>query len=166
MRGIAEMAERNVSSLPPEEFRKLQELVRHHKVCWEVWPEYHIDREGRKIQIGFELDLFGTHYQPEHLPEPGCEECVRVYDDLKWIAQWILPKEERESCYEIGVFDASIHYSTRRRLRDEVSLVIKIMHREGFDRPTDVCEVKCLNEMEEKLKDLGARKGDWVERIS
>ncbi len=39
---------------------KLKELVRQHKVCWETWPEYHIDREGNKIQIGFELELLGV----------------------------------------------------------------------------------------------------------
>ena len=146
-----------------DEINKLRELVRQHKVCYEVWPEYHIDREGKKIQIGFELDLIGTHYQPAHTPEPGCAECVKVYDDLRRIAWWIMPKEERDSDYEIGVFDASIHYSARRKSRGDIVLAIKILHREGCDRPTDACEVKCLNEMEEKLKMLGAQKGYWTE---
>ena len=144
-------------------FQYLRELVRQHKVCWEVWPEYHIDREEKKVQIGFELDLVGTHHQAAHPPEPGCEECVKVYDDLRRIAQWIIPKEERDSCYEIGFFDASIHYASQRRFRKDVTLSIKILHREGFDRPTDACEVRCLNEMEEKLKGLGAGKGTWPE---
>ncbi len=138
-----------------DEIGDLRELVRQHKVCYEVWPGYHIDREGRKIQIGFELDLIGTHYCPEHIPEPGCAECLKVYDDLKQIALWIIPKEERDSCYEIGIFDAAIHYASQRKSRADIVVPIKILHREGFDRPTDACEVKCLNEMEEKLKELG-----------
>jgi hypothetical protein len=166
MREKNEMAEWNQRTPPDEEFGKLRELVRQHKVCWEVWPEYHLDRRGKKIQIGFELDLFGTHHLPKQLPEPGCVECQRVYAGLKRIAQWIMPKEERDSRYEIGVFDSSIHYTARRKLRGDVTLVIKILHREGFDRPTDACEVKCLNEMEEKLKELGAQKGIWIERIT
>ncbi len=60
--------------------------------------------------------------------------------------------------YEIRVFDASIHYSSQRRFRPEVILAIKIMHREGFDHPTDSCEVRVLNEMEENLKNLGPAK--------
>jgi hypothetical protein len=157
------MSAEKASMVGNDESRELRELIRKHKVCWEVWPEYHIDREGKKIQIGFELDLIGTHYQPRHTPEPGCAECVKVYDDLKRIAYWIMPKEERDSWYEVGVFDASIHYSAQRRFRGEITLPIKILHREGFNRPTDACEVRCLNEMEEKLQALGAHRGSWPE---
>lgn len=156
------MAERDQFSAESET-AELRELVRQHKLCWEVWSEYHIDRKGNKIQIGFELELMGTHFQPGHPPVPGCDECVSVYDNLKRIARWIIPKEERDSCYESGIFDASIHYPKRRKFRGEISLPIKILHREGFDRPTDACEVRCLNEMEEKLKSLGAQKGEWTE---
>ena len=141
-----------------DEFDGLKELVGRHRVSWEVWPIYHIDRKGGKIQIGFELELSGTHHEPLELPKPGCAECVTVYNDLRRIAQWILPKEDRLSRYEIGIFDSSIHYSARRKFRGEVSLVIRIMHKGKFDDPTDDCEVRCLNEMEQKLKALGAER--------
>ncbi len=140
---------------------KLRQLVMQHKVCWEVWPEYHIDRDGKRIQIGFELVLIGTHYHPEQSPVPGCAECVKVYEDLHQLAQWVIPQEERDSRYKTGLFDASIHYSPQRKFRKDISLEIKILHREGFDRPTDACEVECLKEMEKKLKELGAQKTNW-----
>lgn len=142
-------------------FSQLRELVKKHKVCWEVWPEYHIDRKGEKIQIGFQLDLVGTHDHPQTVPDPGCGECVTVYENLKKIGQWIIPKEDRDSRYEIGMFDASMHYASRRKFRRDIVLPIKIIHREGFDRPVDDCEDKCLKEMEEKLKELGVPEGDW-----
>ena len=144
-----------------EDFNRLRELVKRHKVCWQVWPEYHIDREGKKIQIGFELNLIGTHDHPKQIIEPGCPECMKIYEDLIRVAHWIIPKEERNILYEIRVFDASIHYSSQRRFRPEVFLTIKIMHREGFDQPTDSCEVQELNEMEENPEKLGAHKGNW-----
>lgn len=146
-----------------DEFAKLRELVMQHKVCWDVWPEYHIKQDKKKVQIGFELELIGTHYQPEQSPLPGCPECVKVYNDLKRIAQWIMPKEKRDSRYEIRIFDSSIHYAPQRKFRKEIALTIKILHREGFDRPTDACEVECLKEMEKKLKELGAQKVNWRE---
>ncbi len=147
------------ATFPEHETVELRELVRNYKVCWKVWPEYHIDRKGEKIQIGFELDLIGTHFQPEHIPEPGCAECVTVYDNLKKIAQWIIPKDERDSCYEIGIFDNAIRYASQRKSRADIVVPIKILHREGFDRPTDACEVRCLGEMEEKLKELAHKRG-------
>lgn len=146
-----------------EEFDKIKVLVGQHKVCWEVWPEYHINQKGEKVQIGFELDLVGTHYHPVQSPTPGCKECVKVYEDLNQIAHWIMPKEERDSVYGIRPFDVSIHQAPVRKFRKDITLAIKILHREGFDRPKDACEVECLKEMEKKLKDLGAHQGYWRE---
>ncbi len=146
-----------------DEFVKLRQLVMQHKVCWEIWPEYHIDRDGKRVQIGFESELIGTHYHPEQTPLPGCPECVKVYNDLKRIAKWIMPEEKRDSRYEIRIFDSSIHYAPQRKFRKDIALTIKILHRERFDRPTDACEVECLKEMEKKLKELGAQKVDWRE---
>lgn len=150
-------------TLDSNEFENVKKLVTQHKVCWEVWPEYLIDKNGNKVQIGFELDLMGIHYHPPHHPTPGCHECVRVYNDLKKIAQWIVPAEKRASKYDIGIFDRSIHSAPIRKLRDEVTLTLKILHRMGVERPLDACEVECLREMEERLNELGAKKGQWRE---
>ncbi len=60
------------SVLHNDEFLKLKEMVKQHKVCWEVGPEYFIDSEKNTIQIGFTLYLYGTHYHPEKVPIPGC----------------------------------------------------------------------------------------------
>lgn len=154
---------RQNQAIHSDEFEELRQLIRQHKVCWEVWPEFHINRDGEKVQIGFELDLIGTHYHPEQSPLPGCAECVEVYYDLKCIAQCIIPKGEHDSRYEIRIFDSSIHYSPRRKSRKDITLTLKILHREGFDRPVDACEVECLKEMEKKLKELGAQKEHWHE---
>ena len=146
-----------------DESNKIRELISLHKICWEVWPEYHVDRDGKKVQIGFELDLIGTHYHPEHTPEPGCAECVKVYDDLKRVAQWIIPEEKRDCRYQLEGFDASIHYASQRKNRKDVVVIIKILHREAFDRPMDAIQGECLNDMEEKLRELGANKRSWPE---
>ena len=138
----------------------LKELVLKHQICWGVWPEYGVDPDGNRIQTGFELSLAGVHYEPAHAPTPGCSECVTVYEALERIAKWILPKEERESVYEIRIAP-SFSYSSKRKYREEIPLAIKILHREGFLRPIDACEVKCLNEMQSKLTEIGARQGCW-----
>jgi hypothetical protein len=140
---------------------ELKRLVERHQVCWEVWPEETINRDGHRAQIGFELDLLGTHDHPADPPTPGCDECAAVYVDLEKIARAILPEGERESDYEIGAFDSSIRFPPEREFREEITLPIRIIHREGFDRPVDACEVRCLREMESKLEALGAQQGKW-----
>lgn len=38
---------------------------------------------------------------------------------------------------------------------DEVTITIRLIHREGYDRPIDVCEERCLKEIRARLRDLG-----------
>lgn len=144
--------------------KRLLDIIEKHQVCYEVWPERSVDH-GRKIQIGFELQLCGTN---SHVaakgkqPVPGCEICHSTYEDLREIAEWILPREERPSRYEIGGFDRSLHVAPHsRHSRNEVVVPIHIMHRTEFNREVDECENRCLKEMRDRLNQLGVYEGRW-----
>lgn len=137
---------------------RLRDLIQRHRVCYEVWPDYLMAGE-KKVQVGFELQLSGTHEHPDRSTLPGCQRCEQVYEDLREIAEWIMPREERASRYEIQPFDRSLHQTPKRRFRPEVALTMKIMHRHGFDQPVDKCEEMCLKEMRRKLADLGVLEG-------
>ncbi len=139
---------------------QLKALVSDHQVCYEVWPE-HLIVQGESVQVGFGLELCGTHGHDDTHPMPGCAQCYQLYTDLKRIADWIEPQEQRPSQYEIQPFDRALHESAKRRFRPEVTLTIKILHREGFDQPVDDCEQRCLTEMVQKLGELGATRGKW-----
>ena len=139
----------------------LQVLVRRHRVCFESYPIFHVPPGGGKVAIGYELDLIGTHDNPEHLPKPGCDEYRPVREALMLIARSILPSDDRPSRYAIEPFDTAIHFSPRRKMRKDIVLAIDIVHRATFDRPIDECETRCLREMKEKLKTLGARPERW-----
>lgn len=144
---------------------RLREIAEKHQVCYEVWPERSV-AEGVKIQIGFELQLCGTNSHVgaggEHQPVPGCEYCHSTYEDLRQIAEGILPREERPSRYEIAGFDRSLHVAPHsRQSRNEVVLTIHIMHRANFNREVDDCENRCLKEMRGRLKELGIYEGKW-----
>ena len=143
---------------------RLKEMAHIHQVCYEVAPEWSIS-EGRKVQIGFELDLCGISSNEKCLhPVAGCPYCYRAYDEIREIAEWILPDEERPSRYEIQAFDRSLHMApANRRRRMEVVVRIVIMHRRDFNRPVDDCEDRCLKEMRGKLVQLGLHEGIWHE---
>lgn len=139
---------------PAESPAVLRELVQRYQVCWEVWPEFiMVGREKR--QIGFALELSGTHERSVEHPTPGCSHCRAVFAALQTIAVYILPREERPSPYEIETYDQSIHYSSKRRDRADISPTIRILHREGFEQPVDECEVRCLEEMKRRLREMG-----------
>jgi hypothetical protein len=160
-KGVVTWLEQKQSSVAGEGApAELRELVQRFRVCWEVGPEDSY-REGEKLKIGFTLDLIGTHEPEVKHPDPGCEHCRRVYSALKKIAGWIIPKEERPTVYEIEPYRQAISYSHSRHDRPDVTLTIRIEHRSDFDRPVDDCEVRCLNEMKQRLKELGARERNW-----
>ena len=136
------------------------DLVKRYRVCWEVWPEY-LMVGGKQQQVGFELELSGTHEPGTGYVSPGCPNCRQIYSALLAIADWILPKEERPSRYEIGPYEQALRYSAIRGSRPDVTLSVKIVHRRGFDQPVDQCETRCLKEMKEHLSELGACERQW-----
>ena len=141
----------------------LLELVRRYHVCWETWPELLL-ADNRQRQVGFELELSGTLNAGQHPIWPEESECQRIFEALNAVAEFILPPEGRPSMYEITPYEHALHYSAARGYRPDVTLSVKILHRHGFDQPVDDCEVRCLGEMKERLKQLGACERKWGNR--
>ena len=140
---------------------RIKDLVQHFRVCWDTWPEYSIVRHEKR-QIGFALDLYGTHEAGVEHPQPGCSHCQRVYDALRQIAAWTLPKDLRPSSYELSPFDHSIGYSPAHGNRPEIILTIRILHGGGrLDNPVDPCEIRCLREIEDRLSEVSVCRGRW-----
>lgn len=131
---------------------ELKQLIERHTVRYEVWPHYEI-ADGKHVIVGFDLELYGTHDHGETQLSPGCRLCSETFAGLRRVAEWILPKEQRPSQYEILPFDQSLHASAGGRF--EVSLPIRIEHRHRFFDPVDACEERCLKEMQQKLAELG-----------
>ena len=142
-------------------FERLRAFARLHRVCWEVLPEQFVREPGQLLQVGFSLMLYGAHDRDTDHPLPGCEQCKIIYRHLREIAEWIVPKAERLSRYEIEIYDDTVRYDPVRGNRPDVTVTIKILHRSGFDAPVDQCEVFCLHEMEEKLVQIGAQHQRW-----
>jgi hypothetical protein len=139
---------------------QLHELVQKHEVCYEVWPEY-LMVQGKRVQVGFGLELSGTHGHGSGRVLPGCPKCEQIFEVLRQIAEWIRPQEGRPSRYDIQPFDRSLHEAPKRGFRPEVALTLKILHWQGGDLPVDPCEGLCLKEMRGKLAELGVPEGHW-----
>ena len=143
---------------------RLREIVRRHEVCYEVSPEW-TAAAGAKTQIGYRLELCGVNEHDESAggghPTPGCPRCRRTYDDLRKVAEWVMPKEEaRASRYEVEGFDRAWHVAPRhRRSRNEIILAVKVLHRRGVNESADECERRCLREMRAGLAELGVAEG-------
>lgn len=141
----------------------LRKIVLRHCVCYEVWPEW--SGNGRRAtRIGFAISLCGVHEKGSAKNDvPGCPHCWRTYAELRAVAEWITPEQERTCRFEIAAYDRSWHVAPNaRHARNETVVTIKIFHRNNVDAPIDDCQQQCLNEMRQKLADLGVRENVWT----
>jgi len=135
------------------------EIVRAHRVYFEVQPEVLAKREGM-VKVGFELSLWAAHPRGAEA-WPGCEKCTALYADLQRVARWILPREQGSSQCEVQPFSRHLYTPANHPDTDEICLTILILHRGDFDGPVDAREQKCLVEMMQKLQSIGASEGAW-----
>jgi len=146
----------------PGEPAKIKLLVQRFRVCWEVYPLQILAEEGIR-KIGFDLELCGTpECGAEHVV-PGCEHCQRVEIALQEIADWILRRESPASGHLVTPDSGSLSYAPVRANRPDVVVRVFIGHRHEWDKPADECEERCLKDMEQALRDLGACKGGWTD---
>lgn len=138
----------------------LQEFVQQHQVRFQSRP-LTMHRLEQRVQVGYELELRAAHPVAHQEIHPGCPQCGKLYQGLKQLADASLPPPGRPTGYEIGPVDFAWHYSPSRNSRPEVVLKVRISHRQDFFNPIDECEKRCLAQMTEALRRLGACSGRW-----
>jgi hypothetical protein len=148
------------AGLTPESLRN---IVLRHCVCYEVWPEWS-GNGGRATRIGFAISLCGLHENGAAKNDvPGCSLSWRTYTELCAVAEWITPEREGTCRFEIAAFDRAWHVAPSvRHARNETVVTIKIFHRHNIDAAIDDCQQQCLDEMRQKLADLGVRENVWA----
>lgn len=114
----------------------LRNIVLGHRVCYEVGPEWS-GNGGRATRIGFAISLGGVHENGCAKNDvPGCPHCWRTYTELRAVAEWITPEQERACRFEIPAFDRAWHVAPNARHgRNETAVTIKIFHRHNLTRP-------------------------------
>ncbi len=140
---------------------RLREFIRTHQVCYDVWPEL-VYVDGIQRQTGFAIELCGTHEHPEHV-SPGCHECHVVNRRLAELGAAVIPRENTDSRYPIEPFDPVIRYPSKRQMRPEVQVTIRIAHKHDFLSPLDDCERRCLSAISRRLEGLGVGRGSFHE---
>ncbi len=132
---------------------ELIQVAHDHHVVYEAWP-VRVPQSGELRAIGYDVILIGTHEHPLKVIAPGCQRCVQVWDQLRRIAQAVLP-EASGSTVEIRPFDSSLHFDKHRSMRPDVELLIEIRHETNHTAPTPPSEDDCLAVLVGNLKELG-----------
>jgi hypothetical protein len=143
----------------------LRSLVRDHRAFYQVSPYYVVleqkhgsptDKSTRRIQAGFDVDVFGVNTKND-LTVPGPDpEYAFGYTELQKIAANVSRHHAGDLCsLEVIPFSERAVLDTRNRLRVQAMLRIRISHGRGLDQPGGLPEQRALQEVETELQGFG-----------
>ncbi len=122
-----------------------------------IWPEYVLAGSERR-QVGFEVELIGSHCSdPSHI-DPACAICHRVQRLLLGIAAAVAAdgRQARDSVRcEITHDPQSVVCSPGWGNRACVTVSIHILHKRGFDHLVSQAENDFLEGIRAHLLELG-----------
>lgn len=148
----------------PEVSGNILQFIEGHRVSYEVSPHYVIleDRPvragpiTRRIQAGFDIDVYGIKTSPESLPPPEYE---LAFEMLQSAAETILANTGDSCSIEVIPYASTVILDTRMHFQALGMLRITITHSRGLDQPAGAVEQQALKEMEERLQSFGVRAG-------
>ncbi len=133
----------------------LSELVTTSDVLLQVWPVYSV-RNRERVQVGFELELLGSHsLDPSHL-DPGCPKCSQLRAALYGVAGYFareahLNDHSPLSCTVTS--PSSIACLQRYNNRAFVRISIELQMRSDLSLgPSDVA---MINQLRVRMRDAG-----------
>ncbi len=135
----------------------VREWIRANQVCWEITPRYEVYEHAPR-QAGFDLRLFARR-PAACTSDPGCAACLAAHEQLRQIAQMVLPDGAR---YSIESFDAAFHLRPENRWQPELDLVVEVLPG-GTSENTEHSERERTRAVAEALSQRGARARVWHE---
>jgi hypothetical protein len=143
---------------------EVRRVIEDHEVFYEVAPYYVLFEErpaggnstSRRIQAGFDVDLFGivTGSAPEPSPEYEL-----VYRAVSQLAEAIRPQTSDGCSIEVISLASTIVLDPKLHLQQEATLRIRVAHSRGLDQPAGPAEERTLQKLQEQLRSLGVKAG-------
>jgi hypothetical protein len=142
---------------------EVRRVIEDHQAFYEVAPYYVLFEErpqghpsSRRIQAGFDVDVFGIVKGPAPQPSPEYE---LVYQALSRLAEEIQPPTSDGCSIEVISLASTIILDPRLHFQAEATLRIRIAHSRGLDQPAGPAEERTLQKLQEQLRTLGVKAG-------
>ena len=148
----------------PEISGKIREFIERYRASYEVLPHYVVlenrppgaNPTSRRIQAGFDIDVYGIKTSPESAPPPEYE---LAFEMLRRAAETVLAITDDSCSMEVISYASTVILDPRMHFQALGMLRITIAHSRGLDQPAGAAEQHALKEMEERLKSFGVRAG-------
>ncbi|MEW6108214.1 MAG: hypothetical protein AB1632_03455 [Nitrospirota bacterium] len=142
--------------------QELLDTIRKRRICYDSEPYYITSKKGGMIQIGFQLNLYGTFPEDHKNASPDDPEFGKVIRDVRRVAESL-----SNTCDPLHMCDTTIvdhnevTYSHERKMRPDVTVHIPIFDQENYGHPVDDNIRNTLHLAEKILEASGVRKTRW-----
>lgn len=141
---------------------EVRRVIEDHQAFYEVAPYYVLFEERplgghpstRRIQAGFDIDIFGIVHGSAPVPSPEYE---LVYQALSRLAGAIRPHTTDGCSIEVISLASTVILDPKLHFEQEATLRIRIAHSRGLDQPAGAAEERTLEEFQEQLRTLGVK---------
>lgn len=142
--------------------QELRDLVLKRRICYDSEPYYITSKKGPLIQIGFQLNLYGTLDSGLNNVSPDSPEYDEVESDLRRVAEVLSNSCGPLHMCKTTIFDSNtIAYSADRKMRPDVTVHVPIFNQKKFGQPVDD-QVRDTLQMSAKLLEaVGVQKIRW-----
>ena len=143
---------------------EVRRVIEDHQAFYEVAPYYVLFEErppgghpsSRRIQAGFDVDVFGIVKGPAPEPSPEYE---LVFQALSQLAEAIRSHTSDGCSIEVISLASTVILDPKLHFEQEATLRIRIAHSRGLDQPAGPAEERTLQKLQEQLRNLGVRAG-------
>jgi len=133
----------------------LREIVEHFQIRWGVAPLQESD-SGEGVEIGFVLELSGTHEPGADHMARTCRHCANLMLALRIIGDWLFPPQGNCSFCEVQAYSNFVRGDQQRQSEASSTRALRLVSHLGTRCQLGACHVWCMTKMTERLNRIGA----------
>lgn len=146
-----------------ENGQELSDTVKKRKICYDSEP-YYRTKKGELIQIGYQLNLYGTFPEDHHKATPDDPEFSKVLRDVRRVAEALSNTCDPLHMCEATISDSNtVTYAHERKMRPDVTVHIPIFDQQNYGHPVDDKIRNTLEMAGRILETAGVQKIRWQE---
>lgn len=143
---------------------ELVQMVRRRRICYDIEPYNRITKQGDLLQIGYQINLYGTFAGPEAPASSDDPDFYKVLQDVRKLAGSLLHScDSLHMCEDSFEDGTSLSYSQARKMRPDVTVHIPVFDRQQFGHPVDSRITATVHQAAKLLEAVGVHKISWPE---
>jgi hypothetical protein len=143
--------------------QELLDTVTKRKMCYDSEP-YYRTKKGQLMQIGYQLNIYGTFPEDHKNATPDDTEFGNVLRDVRRVAEALSNTCDPVHMCESTILDSgTVTYAHERKMRPDVTVHIPIFDQQNYGHPVDDKIRNTLEMAGRILEEAGVQKVRWRE---